>query len=244
VPLILNPYGGPDDQAVTWQWAGMRFLFDQVLARHGFAVLHVDNRGMAGRGRVFAQAAFHDFGAVQLADQLASIDQVLTQYPQLDPQRLGWWGRSWGGTFTLYAMTHTARFRAGVAVAPVTDWRNYDSIYTERYLGPPDGAAARYDAYSIVEQAKNLKGRLMLVQGTADDNVHFGNTIQLIRQLDDAGIPYDLRIYPGETHGFGDLDSRARMYTQILSHFERYLMTPAGEQESPSPWDTSSGIVP
>jgi dipeptidyl-peptidase-4 len=226
----------------------MRILFDQVLARHGFAVLHVDNRGMAGRGRVFAQAAFHDFGAVQLSDQLASLDQVLAQYPQIDPQRLGWWGRSWGGTFTLYAMSHTSRFRAGVAVAPVTDWRNYDSIYTERYLGPPDGAAAHYDAYSIVEHAKQLRGWLMLVQGTADDNVHFGNTIQLIHQFDNAGIPYDLRIYPGGTHGgthgFSDLDSQVRMYTQILSHFERYLMSPVSESPNAVSSDGSTKVEP
>ncbi len=91
----------------------------------------------ACRGRAFAQAAYHNFGPVQLEDQLTVVDAALAKYPQLDPKRLGWWGWSWGGTFTLYAMTHSDRFRAGVAVAPVTDWRNYDSIYTERYLGLP-----------------------------------------------------------------------------------------------------------
>ena len=92
---------------------------------------------MGSRGRAFAQAAYRNFGPVQLEDQLTVIDAALEKYPQLDPKRLGWWGWSWGGTFTLYAMTHSDRFRAGVAVAPVTDWRNYDSIYTERYLGLP-----------------------------------------------------------------------------------------------------------
>ncbi len=90
-------------------------LFDQVLVQSGFAVLHVDNRGMGGRGRDFAQAAYHDFGPVQLGDQIAALDQTLRAYPQLDPKRLGWWGWSWGGTFTLYALTHSDRFRAGVA---------------------------------------------------------------------------------------------------------------------------------
>ena len=112
-------------------------LFDEVLVQHGFAVLHADNRGMAGRGRVFQQAAYHNFGPVQLQDQLTIVDAVLAKYPQLDPKRMGWWGWSWGGTFTLYAMTHSDRFRAGVAVAPVTDWRDYDSIYTERYMSKP-----------------------------------------------------------------------------------------------------------
>ena len=94
-----------------------------MLAEHGYAVLHVDNRGMGGRGRDFAQAAYHNFGPVQFGDQMAALDQVLAKYPQLDAKRLGWWGWSWGGTFTLYAMTHSDRFRAGVSVAPVTDWR-------------------------------------------------------------------------------------------------------------------------
>jgi dipeptidyl-peptidase-4 len=134
VPLILNPYGGPHAQTVTGKWSAEDRLFDQVLVQRGFAVLRVDNRGTGGRGRDFAQAAYHDFGPVQLGDQIAALDQTLHAYPQLDPKRLGWWGWSWGGTFTLYALTHSDRFSAGVAGAPVTDWQNYDSIYTERYL--------------------------------------------------------------------------------------------------------------
>ena len=136
VPLIVNPYGGPGPQEVANRW-GDGLLFDEVLAEHGFAVLHADNRGTGSRGRTFAQFAYHDFGPIQLEDQLTVVDSVLAQFPQLDPKRLGWWGWSWGGTFTLYAMTHSDRFRAGVAVAPVTNWRDYDSIYTERYLGLP-----------------------------------------------------------------------------------------------------------
>ncbi len=133
VPLIVNPYGGPGPQEIANRW-GDGLLFDELLAEHGFAVLHVDNRGTGMRGRDFAQAAYKNFGPIQLEDQLTAVDAALAKYPQLDPKRLGWWGWSWGGTFTLYAMTHSDRFRAGVAVAPVTDWRDYDSIYTERYM--------------------------------------------------------------------------------------------------------------
>ena len=114
VPLIVNPYGGPHAQDVSGRWSTRQRLFDQVLVQSGFAVLRVDNRGMGGRGRDFAQAAYHDFGPVQLGDQIAAVDQALRAYPQLNPSRLGWWGWSWGGTFTLYAMTHSDRFRAGV----------------------------------------------------------------------------------------------------------------------------------
>jgi dipeptidyl-peptidase-4 len=117
VPLIVNPYGGSDVQTVRDEFGGESFLFDQLLMQHGFAVLHVDNRGMGSRGRAFADFAYHGFGPVQLQDQLTVLDQVLVKYPQLDAKRMGWWGWSWGGTFTLYAMTHSDRFLAGVCVA-------------------------------------------------------------------------------------------------------------------------------
>ena len=228
--MIVNPYGGPGVQTVTDKWNGSQRLFDQVLVQSGFAVLHVDNRGMKGRGRDFAQAAYHDFGPVQLGDQIAALDQVLRRYPQLDAKRLGWWGASWGGTFTLYAMTHSDRFRAGVALAPVTDWEDYDSIYTERYLGLPASNADSYRDDSVVNSAENLKGRLLLVQGTGDDNVHFENSIQFIQQLIDADLPYDLQVYPRKTHGISGPEARTHLYSRILAHFERYLKEPEEEK--------------
>jgi dipeptidyl-peptidase-4 len=222
VPLIVNPYGGPEVQTVANAWSDELF-FDELLAQHGFAVLHVDNRGMAMRGREFAQAAFHNLGPVQLEDQLTVLDAVLGKYPQLDAKRLGWWGWSWGGTFTLNAMTHSDRFRAGVAVAPVTDWRNYDSIYTERYMNRPIDFAAGYKDFSVVNSAANLKGRLLLVHGTGDDNVHFENTVQFVQKLIEAQIPYDLQIYPRKTHSIAGQDVRMHLYARILAHFEQYL---------------------
>jgi dipeptidyl-peptidase-4 len=227
VPLIVNPYGGPGAQTVIDRWGenlwADNLLVDELFAQHGFAVLRADNRGMGNRGRAFAQAAYHDFGAVQLNDQLAVLDQVLEKYPQLDPQRLGWWGWSWGGHFTLYAMTHSDRFRAGVAVAPVTDWHDYDSIYTERYLGLPSEDAAAYKDFSAVNSAGQLKGRLLLLHGTSDDNVHIQNSIQFIQQLIDAHIPYDFQVFPGKTHSISGREARVALFTRILAHFERYL---------------------
>ncbi len=224
VPLITNPYGGPHAQTVTGRWDAHERLFDQVLVDKGFAVLHVDNRGMGGRGKAFTQAAYNNFGPVQLGDQLTALDQTLHAFPQLDPQRIGWWGWSWGGSFTLYALTHSDRFRAGVAGAPVTDWQNYDSIYTERYLGQPALNADVYRDDSVVNSAANLKGRLLLLQGTGDDNVHMQNTIQFIQKLIDAGVPYDLQLYPRKTHGVDGEEASTHLYRAILSHFERYLM--------------------
>jgi dipeptidyl-peptidase-4 len=225
VPLIVNPYGGPGPQEVQHHWAE-GILFDELLAEHGFAVLHADNRGTGMRGRDFAQAAYRNFGPIQLEDQLTVVDAALAKYPQLDPKRLGWWGWSWGGTFTLYAMTHSDRFRAGVSVAPVTDWRDYDSIYTERYLGLPQDNESVYHDDSVVNSAAQLKGHLLLVHGTGDDNVHFENTVQFVQQLIEAGIPYDLQIYPRKTHSISGPDVRTHLYKRILAQFEMYLKPP------------------
>ncbi|MGO9775670.1 MAG: alpha/beta fold hydrolase [Terracidiphilus sp.] len=225
VPLIVNPYGGPGSASVVNSWHDS-LLFDELLAQHGFAVLHTDNRGMGRRGRAFAQAAYHNFGPVQLEDQLTVVDAALAQHAQLDPRRLGWWGWSWGGTFTLYAMTHSERFRAGIAVAPVTDWRNYDSIYTERYMSEPAKFAAGYKDFSVVNSAARLKGRLLLAHGTGDDNVHMENTVQFVQKLIEAQIPYDLQLYPRKTHSIAGGDVRTHLFNRILAHFEEYLKPP------------------
>jgi dipeptidyl-peptidase-4 len=225
-PLILNPYNGPTPvSSIRNSWSTSQ-IFNQLLAQHGFAVLDVDTRGSGGRGRDFQQAAYRNFGPVQFSDQMAALDQILAQYPQLDPKRIGWWGWSWGGTFTLYAMTHTDRIRTGVAVAPVTDWRNYDSIYTERYLGIPAAKPDANDVYTLdspVTNAAKLKGRLLIAQGTGDDNVHMANTIQFLQPLIDAGIPYDLQLFPRKTHSIAGPTARDELFSRILWQFETYL---------------------
>jgi dipeptidyl-peptidase 4 len=223
VPLIVSPYGGPGVDAAKNAWRARTLLFDQLMAEHGFAVLHIDNRGMAGRGRAFEQVAYHDFGPPQLADQLAAIDQVLAKYPQLDGHRMGWWGWSWGGTFTLYAVTHTDRFLAAASGAPVTDWRNYDSIYTERYMGLPSENARSYDEDSVQNNAQNLKGHILILHGTGDDNVHLANTIQFIQKLLDSGIPYDYNIFPRKTHSVAGPIAQTELYSRLLWHFETYV---------------------
>jgi dipeptidyl-peptidase 4 len=223
VPLIVNPYGGPGVGTSKDAWGGGSYYFNLLLAEHGFAVLHVDNRGMADRGRAFEQVCYNSFGPPQLADQLAAVDQVLAKYPQLDPRRLGFWGWSWGGTFTLYALTHSDRFRVGVSVAPVTDFRLYDSIYTERYLGLPSKNAKVYDDDAVSNSAKNLHGHVAIFHGTGDDNVHFANTIQFIQKLIDAGIPYDYNVFPRKTHSIAGPTARQELFNRIVWEFETYL---------------------
>ncbi len=222
-PLILSPYGGPGGQVVRDAWGGLTFLFHQVMARQGFAILQVDNRGMGTRGKKFAAALRYHFGRVELEDQLEALDQVLRQFPMLDKNRVGWWGWSYGGYMTLYAMTHSDRIRAGVAGAPVTSWRNYDTIYTERYMGLPKDNAAGYKDSSPVEYAEKLQGRVLIVHGTSDDNVHMQNTIQIIQKLILAGKQFDLQLLPNKTHGVTGSQERSYLYRHIQEHFQHWL---------------------
>ena len=220
IPLIINIYGGPAAQMVR---KGSPDGFDEILARKGFAIFAVDNRGTPGRDRKFQTAIRHEFGTIELKDQLTALDQLLAQYPQLDKDRVAIWGWSNGGSMTLYAMTHSYRFRAGVAVAPVTDQRNYDTIYTERYMGLLNDDKAGYEQSDVMTNADKLHGALLLVHGTSDDNVHFQNSIQMIDALIKAGKQFRLMIYPNKTHSIAGKDSRVHLFTMIEDHFEREL---------------------
>ena len=222
-PLILSPYGGPGVQYVRDAWGGDRALFDQILARQGFAVLKVDNRGMANRGKAFAMAVKHTLGEDEFNDQMAALKQVLQEYPQLDGSRVGFWGWSYGGYFTLYTLEKTDQVKAGVSVAPVTDWRNYDSIYTERYMGLPSENEEGYRKSSPVNFASDLKGSLLEVHGTSDDNVHVQNTIQMVNAFINSGTRFELMLYPRKTHGIAGKAARSDLFHRIQDHFEKNL---------------------
>jgi dipeptidyl-peptidase-4 len=224
IPLINNPYGGPGVPSAADAWGGSGLLFAEILARQGMATLWVNNRGMAGRGRKFTAIIKHNFGETELKDQLASLDQVLQKFPQLDAKRLGWWGWSYGGYMTLYAMTHSDRFVAGVAGGPVTDWRDYDSVYTERYMDVPAKNEEGYRKSSPVNFADDLHGAVLLVHGTGDDNVHFQNTIQMANALIYAGKQFQVMMYPRMTHGITGPVPRSHLYHMIQDHFARYLL--------------------
>jgi dipeptidyl-peptidase-4 len=220
IPLIVYLYGGPAAQLVKKTTPDP---FDEILARKGFAVFTVDNRGTPGRDRKFQTAIRHEFGAIELKDQLTALDQLYAQYPQLDKARTGIWGWSNGGSMTVYAMTHSDRFRAGVAVAPVTNQTNYDSIYTERYMGLLKDDKTAYEQSDVTRDAAKLHGALLLVHGTSDDNVHFQNSIQMINALINADKPFRLMIYPNKTHSIAGKDARVHLFNMIVDHFEREL---------------------
>ena len=224
VPLLMNPYGGPHVQTVRNQWGAAGLLFNELLTRDGIAVLQVDNRGMGGRGKKFTSVVLRNFGEVELKDQLAALDQALARFPQLDGSRLGWWGWSYGGYMTLYAMTHSDRVKAGVAVAPVTDWHDYDSIYTERYGGLVPQYEAAYQKSSPINVANQLHGHLLEVHGTSDDNVHMQNTMQMINSFINAGKQFDLMLYPRKTHGISGPQARMHLFNRIRDHFRRELL--------------------
>ncbi len=222
IPLIVHIYGGPAGQTVQNAWGGTTALFHQLLANEGFAIFSVDNRGTPNRGRKFSAATRLQSGPVELKDQLAALDQLCTQFPQLDPTRTAIWGWSNGGSMTLYALTHSSRFKAGISVAPVTSWHNYDSIYTERYMGLPKDNASGYDD-SIVSAASSLQGSLLLVHGTSDDNVHLQNTIQMTDALIKAGKQFQLMIYPNKTHGIAGPGTRTQLFHMMEDFWNKEL---------------------
>ncbi|MGA7381569.1 MAG: prolyl oligopeptidase family serine peptidase, partial [Terriglobales bacterium] len=228
IPLIVNIYGGPAAQLVqnTWiqDWSGSSGLFHQILAREGFAIFTVDNRGTPARNRKFQTAVRHQFGAIELEDQLAALDQLFAQYPQLDRTRVGIWGWSNGGSMTLYAMTHSDLFKAGAAVSPVTTWRNYDSIYTERSNGlPTDKTSTSYTDLDLAKVADKLHGSLLLLHGTSDDNVHFQNSIQMVEALVEAGKQFRFMAYPNKTHSIAGATDQTHLFHLIEDHFLREL---------------------
>ena len=235
VPLITNPYGGPGVPS-TWdawgEWGGVD-LFDQYLAKRGYAILKMENRGMAGHGEKYAAPIMHHMCELPLKDQLASVEQVLKQFPQLDRDRLGWWGWSYGGTMTAWALEHSDLFKVGVSVAPVTDWRNYDSIYTERYMGLPKEHKDDYDRTSVVLNAKQIHGKLLVVQGTSDDNVHMQNSIQFFYAMINNGIPFDVQLYPRKTHSISGEETRIHLFHRIQRQFDDVLMPKGAASSTP-----------
>lgn len=222
VPLIVHIYGGPAAQTVQDAWGGTTALFHQILAGEGFAIFSVDNRGTPNRGKKFSAAIRQQSGVIELKDQLTALDVLYAQVPQLDRARTAIWGWSNGGSMTLYALTHSDRFKAGISVAPVTSWHNYDSIYTERYMGLPKDNGAAYDD-SIVSAASSLHGSLLLVHGSSDDNVHLQNTIQMSDALIKAGKQFRMMVYPNKTHGISGSATRSQLFHMMDDFWNKEL---------------------
>lgn len=223
-PVWVQTYGGPysagfPSQTVRDSWGGGR-VADQLLAQLGFVVFRTDPRSASGKGTLYSWGVHRRLGVQELKDLEAAVAWLAKQ-PWADAARIGLSGASYGGFLTAYALTHSKAFAAGVSVAPVTDWRNYDSIYTERYMNTPQENPEGYDATSVVKAARNLHGRLLLVHGHMDDNVHVQNALQLMDALQRAGKSFEVMIYPRARHGrFG------KHYQRLVIDFMQRALRP------------------
>lgn len=225
-PVVIYTYGGPNAQVVTDGWPRTSGLFNHVLTGLGFVVFALDNRGSAARGREFEGSTDLALGTRQLPDQLAGVEWLKNQ-PWVDPDRIGIWGWSYGGYMTTYALTHSpGTFAAGAAVAPVTDWRLYDSIYTERYMSTPEANPAGYAAASVIDAVGSLDDPLLVIHGTGDDNVHAQHTLQLAERAWREGVRFDLMLFPNLAHGINAPGSHLQVFSAIADFFVEHLMEP------------------
>ncbi|MCI0451987.1 MAG: alpha/beta fold hydrolase [Candidatus Latescibacteria bacterium] len=221
-PAIVYVYGGPHSQVVRKAWS-RHDLWHAYMATRGYLVFSIDNRGSAGRGKAWEELLLKRLGTIELEDQLTGVD-YLKSLPYVDPERIGVWGWSYGGTMALNALFRAPGvFRAGVSVAPVADWRLYDSIYTERYMKRPQDNESGYTEAATTTHAAKLEDALLLMHGDADDNVHMQNSIALVRKLIDAGKDFELMIYPQKEHGIAGSADRTHLYRKMTAFFDRHL---------------------
>lgn len=216
-PVLVYQYSGPESPTVRDAFGGRNELWHQALARAGVLVWSCDNRSASGLSHSDGATCYRRLGETELRDIEDGLDW-LAQKGLADPARIGIWGWSYGGYMTSYALTHSTRFKLGIAGAPVTDWRNYDTVYTERYMGTPQDNPDGYRRSSVVEAAAQLHGELLLIHGTIDENVHLANTLQLAYALQEAGRQFRLMLYPRSRHGVADPEQRLHLY-RMMSDF-------------------------
>ncbi len=219
-PAIVRVYGGPHSQLVTNSWIGLRW--EQVMAQRGFVIWELDNRGSSGRGHQWESKLFRRLGRTELEDQQAGVRRLVSM-GFVDPARIGVHGWSYGGYMTLYSLLQAPDlFRAGIAGAPLADWRHYDTIYTERYLGLPSENADGYRDSSPIHRVAELRAALLLIHNFEDDNCLFQNTIQIADALQLAGKQFELMLYPQKTHGVSG-GAQDHMRELMASFFEKHL---------------------
>ena len=225
-PVILYQYSGPGSNEMINEW-GAGFYpgasFEALLTYKGYAVAVVDGRGTGRRGADFKKQTYKRLGVMESQDQVAAA-KYLGSLPYIDADRIAIWGWSYGGYNTLMSMSEgTPVFKCGVAVAPVTDWRYYDAPYTERFMQQPKQNADGYHDASAIDRINKLHGRLLIVHGLDDDNVFFSNTASYINALINAGVDFDMQVYPGKEHSITGYSHRKHLFTRILRFFDENL---------------------
>jgi dipeptidyl-peptidase 4 len=202
-PVWSYTYSGPQAPQVRNAWGATTFMWHQMLAQKGYIIWICDNRTASSKGVNSAWPLYKNFGELELRDLEDGFTWLKSQ-PYVDGSRIGLWGWSYGGYMTSYALTHSQTFKVGIAGGTVSDWRNYDSIYTERYMATPQNNPEGYWKSSPVHFAKDLHGKLLLIHGAIDDNVHMANTIQFLYELQKAGKQVQIMVYPKSRHGVTD----------------------------------------
>ena len=222
-PVLMFLYGGPGSQQVTDNFGGRDFFWYQMLANEGYWIVCVDNRGTGGQGRDFTKCTYLQLGKYETEDQIASA-RAMAQHPNVDANRIGIWGWSYGGFMAAHCITQGADvFKAAISVAPVTNWRFYDNIYTERYMRTPAENGANYDVNSPLSYAAELKGHYLLIHGTGDDNVHVQNSMRFAEELVQANKDFEYMVYPDKNHGIYGGMTRIHLYTKMTKFWREKL---------------------
>jgi dipeptidyl-peptidase-4 len=222
-PVIVYGYGGPESQVVVNEWYRSRELWHQFMAQNGYIIFCVDNRGTGGRGKQFKDFAYGDMSKWAVHDQIEGA-KFLSSLSYVDSSRMGFWGWSGGGYLTLMILTRGADyFTTGVSVAPVSDLHLYDDIWTERYMGLSSENEAGYKAANALTYADELKGHLLIIHGTGDDNVHFQNTLHMINELQKKLKQFDLMVYPDKRHSISGRSAQLHLFTTISNYFFNHL---------------------
>jgi dipeptidyl-peptidase-4 len=220
-PVWFKTYAGPHAPTIRNAFAPPAKSEDQTTAAAGYIVFRADPRSASGQGAVSAWTCYKQLGVQETRDIETAIQWLLDNYPAADAKRVGMSGHSYGGYITAYCLTHSKMFAAGIAGAPVTDWCNYDTIYTERYMDTPQNNPKGYEVSSVVKAAKNLHGRLLLIHGMRDDNVHMQNSIELMDEFQKANVDFEVMLYPHARHGIG-----GQHYQRLMTDFMKRTLQP------------------
>jgi len=226
-PVIVYVYGGPSGQTVRKAWGRSTDLWFEFMAQRGYLIFSLDNRGTPNRGAEFQSHVYRLLGDVEVKDQVAGVEYLKT-LPFVDGDRVGIYGHSYGGYMTLMCLMKAPEsFHSGVAIAPVTDWRLYDTHYTERYLGHPEETPEAYEKSAVFPYVGGLKGDLLVIHGMADDNVLFTNSTKLYKVLQDNDIAFEMMNYPGSKHGLRGKKAQTHYFKTMTRFFDRTLKSPS-----------------
>ncbi len=221
-PVLMYVYGGPGSQTVQDSWGGSNFLWYQMMAQKGYLIVSVDNRGTGARGQDFKKMTYLQLGKYETMDQIEAA-KYLQDQPYVQSDRIGIWGWSYGGYMSSLCLFKGSEvFKMAMAVAPVTNWKFYDTIYTERFMRTPEENSG-YDENSPINYVQKLTGKYLLIHGTADDNVHYQNSVEMVAALQKANKQFDLMIYPDKNHGIYGGKTRLHLFTLLTDYVERNL---------------------